>query len=240
MGTTSEHREGGSVIRYDSAVIEVMEPGLFDVDWLRSKGCLVGQSRGRSQAYFLNYAGRQMVLRHFRRGGLIGRFNPDLYFRLGVERSRAMREFDLLGWMRAEGLPVPRPIAARHAPVGLFCRADIITERISEARPLEDVLRERQLSAVVWQAVGRVVRQMHDHGVYHSDLNCRNILLDDRKQVWLIDFDKCERRAPGDWAQGNLDRLQRSLRKESTRPTGLNWEEAAWSDLIEGYSGAKD
>lgn len=238
METTSERREGGSVIRYDSAVFDVLEPGLFEVAWLQSNGHLAGHSRGRSQAHFFEYSGRQKVLRHFRRGGLIGRINRDLYLNLGVERSRAMQEFALLGWMRGKALPVPRPVAARYAPVGLFYRADIITERIPEARPLAEALRDKRLPAEVWRAVGRVVRRLHDHGVYHSDLNCRNILLDDQQAAWVIDFDKCERRAPGDWAQGNLDRLERSLRKERAPASGLNWDAADWDMLIEGYTGA--
>ncbi|MEM7752600.1 MAG: 3-deoxy-D-manno-octulosonic acid kinase [Pseudomonadota bacterium] len=236
METTSELRAGGSVIRFDTGVIEVMEPRLFDADWLQSEGLLVGQSRGRNQAHFLEYNGRQMVLRHFRRGGLVGRINRDLYLGLGVERSRAMREFALLGWMRRQGLPVPRPVAARHVPVGVFCQADIITERIPSARPLEEVLLETALADTVWRAVGQTVRRMHDAGIFHSDLNCRNILLDKRQKVWLIDFDKCERRAPGGWTQRNLDRLQRSLRKESVRQPGLNWAEADWGALLAGYA----
>ena len=61
-----------------------------------------------------------MVLRHFHRGGLVGRLNRDLYLRVGAPRCRAFREFDLLADMHVQGLPVPLPVAARYVPFGPF------------------------------------------------------------------------------------------------------------------------
>ena len=177
-----------------------------------------------------------MVLRKFLRGGLIGKFNRDLFLRTGKTKSRAMREFDLLRWMHAKDLPVPRPVAARYTPSGPFYRADIITERIPAARPLEDVLRETSLHTQTWQAVGATIKRIHDHGVFHSDLNCRNILIDRDETVWIIDFDKCEKRTPGEWMTQNLDRLLRSFRKENANAPGLHWNEGAWSQLLAGYT----
>jgi 3-deoxy-D-manno-octulosonic-acid transferase len=76
---------------------------------------------------------------------------------------------------------------------------------------------------------------MHALGVDHTDLNCRNILLDAAGQPWLIDFDKCLRRPDGPWTQANIDRLQRSLRKEQAKHLGLHWQDADWQALLEGY-----
>jgi len=237
MGANAELRQNGTVIRFDESILNAMEPRLFDVDWLRANGHHEGTAKGRSQAHFLTFANRHMVLRKFLRGGLVGKFNRDLYLRTGKDKSRAMREFDLLSWMHNRGLPIPRPVAAQYQPSGLFYRAHLITERISNARPLEDVLREVELPATTWSAVGTTIKQLHDHDVFHSDLNCRNILIDKDQSVWLIDFDKCERREPGDWKTQNLDRLLRSLRKENGIATGLHWDETAWSHLLSGYAG---
>lgn len=234
MGTYSEFRHAGSVIRYDAGYLAQFEPRLFEVGWLRSEGHLIGTSSGRGQAYFLSFESRDMVMRPFRRGGLIGRFNRDLYLRGSLESSRAMQEFGLLQWMRDAGLPVPRAVAAQVTPRGLFYRAALLTERIPGAQPMEDALREVPLEPEVWRRVGAVVRQLHDAGVYHSDLNCRNILIDEAQQVWLIDFDKCERRASGAWAKANLERLERSLKKWPC----LHWETRDWDALVASYSGA--
>ncbi|MDA8584864.1 3-deoxy-D-manno-octulosonic acid kinase [Rhodobacteraceae bacterium] len=236
MGTTAELRQNGLVILYDNSILNVMEPQLFDAAWLRANGYHDGTSRGRNQAHFLSYANHEMVLRKFMRGGLIAKINPDLFVRTGKDRNRAMREFKLLDWMNSNGLPVPRPVAARFTTLGPFYRAAIITERIPGARPLEDILREMPVSSTIWFAIGAAVKQLHNHHVFHSDLNCRNILIDAESTVWLIDFDKCDRRPPGWWMSRNLSRLRRSLRKESRSPFGLNWGEQDWTDFLKGYA----
>ncbi|MEO0944840.1 MAG: 3-deoxy-D-manno-octulosonic acid kinase [Pseudomonadota bacterium] len=232
MGTNSDLRHDGSVIRYDADVLEPFEPRLFDVDWLRAEGHHQGSSSGRGEAHFLTFGGREMVLRPFRRGGLVGRFNRDLYWRTGIEDSRAFREFALLQWMREAGLPVPRAVAARVSPRGLVYRAALVTERIPDARPMEEVLSEAALPEDVWHQVGSVIRRMHDAGVDHTDLNCRNILIDKDAQPWLIDFDKCRRRPQGPWTEANLARLKRSLNKWS----GLHWQARDWDALRAGYA----
>lgn len=236
MTTPAELRLNGTVIRYDASVLASMEPKLFDASWLRTNGIWQGSSKGRSQAHFFHHAGRDMVLRHFQRGGLMGRVNRDLYLRVGAKNSRPMREFDLLADMRAEGLPVPAPVAAQYAPVGAFYRADIITQRIPQARPLEDMLSAAPLSAQLWRKVGAQIRHLHDHEVYHSDLNCRNILMDAQDRIWFIDFDKCEKRTPGPWQQATLERLQRSLRKTASGAEVAHWREEDWPALLAGYA----
>ena len=224
------------MIWYDTTIIETMEPRLFEPDWLRAKDHLRGSSQGRGNTHFLHFVGRDMVLRPFRRGGFVGKFNRDRYFYAQVEDSRAMREFTLLDWMRTQGLPVPLPLAARHQPSGLFYRADLITECIPDARPLAEVLLERAIQERTWSEIGAVIRQMHSLGVHHADLNCRNVLLDASERAWLIDFDKCNRRAPGGWMQRNLARLKRSLVKTRRKKPDLNWNVQNWAELLSGYA----
>ncbi len=234
--TPTDLRLDGTLIRFDADVLSPMEPKLFDADWLRENGFWDGGSQGRNQAHFFHYAGRDMVLRHFHRGGLVGRVNRDLYLRVPAAKSRSMREFDLLREMHGEGLPVPIPVAARYVPVGPFYRADIITQRIPNAAPLQDVLGERALSVQIWRAIGAQIRTLHDHGVFHSDLNCRNILIDGQDRVWFIDFDKCEKREPGPWRQANLERLHRSLTKTADGAGAVHWRKEDWDDLLAGYA----
>ncbi len=236
IGKVLELRRKGTVIWYDSTAIETMEPRLFEFDWLRAKSHLRGSSQGRGNAHYLHFAGRDLVLRPFHRGGLIGKFNRDRYFYARVGDSRAMREFMLLNWMRTQGLPVPWPVAARHRASGLFYRADLITERIPNARPLAEVLLECAIQEHSWSRIGTVIRQMHSLGVYHADLNCRNVLLDASERVWLIDFDKCKRRVPGGWMQRNLARLKRSLVKTRRENSDLNWAEQNWAEFLSGYA----
>ncbi|MFK7751062.1 MAG: 3-deoxy-D-manno-octulosonic acid kinase [Sedimentitalea sp.] len=238
MGTNSDLSHKGSVIRYDTDILEPMEPRLFDVDWVQKNHHHRGSSPGRNQAHFVTYGGHDMVLRHFRRGGLVGKLNRDLYLGVRNAKTRAMREFELLGWMHNHGLPVPRPIAALVAHRGVFYRAAILTERIPGARPFQEILAEGMVPSGTWNTVGAVIRCMHDHHVFHSDLNCRNILIDTAHQAWLIDFDKCARRKPGPWKAQNLDRLKRSLHKQNRAGANVTWTDEDWSELMRGYADA--
>ena len=193
---------------------------------------------GRGQALRVTHQGHEAVLRHYRRGGLVARFNPDRYPAAPVAETRAMQEFSLLREMRSLGLPVPRPIAARCVRTGAITgtyRADILVECIAHARNLAQCLDTQRLPPAVWHATGAAIARLHGHGIDHTDLNCHNLLLDGQDQVWLIDFDKCGRRAAGPWREGNLQRLLRSLRKESARRPGFQWHEEDWAALLAGY-----
>lgn len=236
MGATSELHVEGTVIWYDATIFAPMEPRIFELDWLRDKGNLRGGSQGRSEAYFLHYCDRDLVLRHFQRGGIVGKFIHDRYIGTQVGNSRAMREFTLLDWMNTQGMSVPRPVAARYRPSGPFYRADLITERIPDTRNLAEILLERALPERYWFMIGAVIGQMHSLGVHHADLNCRNILLDAGERVWLIDFDKCGKRAPGEWTKRNLARLQRSFEKERHKHPSFNLVAEDWATLVTGYA----
>ncbi len=235
MLTTAVTKIDGQVIWHNSEILPTIDPHFFDVEWHRQRGGLTGSATGRGAAYFLRSGRHDLVLRPFRRGGLVGKVNAELYLNRGAERSRSYQEYRLLGWMVEHHLPVPRPVAARYAPRGLWYRADLITEYIPQSTPLANTLYDAPLTSDIWNNIGQVIRRMHDLGVHHSDLNCRNILLDADHQVWLIDFDKCWRREGEDWKSQNLSRLNRSLVKERTKLPSLFWSDSDWSALMAGY-----
>jgi 3-deoxy-D-manno-octulosonic-acid transferase len=177
----------------------------------------------------------RVLLRHYWRGGLLGRMVKDTFVGSTAHTSRAMQEFVLLRLMRSWGLRVPLPIGARVQQLGWLQRCDIAVGWIPDSRNLIQLLEERPLSPAAWAQVGRAVRQLHDHQVHHSDLNAHNILIDALGEVWLVDFDKCERRAGEGWKNENLARLLRSLRKEKARQQLLLWDETHWRAVMEGY-----
>jgi 3-deoxy-D-manno-octulosonic acid kinase len=153
------------------------------------------------------------VLRRYLRGGLPARLSKDRYLWLGEERTRAFREFRLLGELAGLGLPVPRPVAARYVR-GLFSyRGELVTERLSEVASLAGRWLAGEAGDADWQLAGRCIRRFHEAGVQHADLNANNIMLDGRGGAWLLDFDRGRRRAPGPWRERVLARLARSLEK---------------------------
>lgn len=192
---------------------------------------------GRGQVIIVQRGETQWLIRHYRRGGMVARWNPDRYPTAPVPLTRAMQEMTLLREMRSIGLPVPRPIAARCERRGRTYQADIIVGYLDHTRNVAQWLGERPLSPEEWMAVGRAIRQMHDLQIHHSDLNCHNILLDANGKVWLIDFDKCERRGGEAWKAGNLARLQRSLVKEATQTRrATHYASTDFAVLVSGYT----
>ena len=207
---------------------------LFDPDALAAEGLVAGTSAGRSSAWFFTYAGEPMVLRHYWRGGIVARFCRDVYVWAGRDRTRAFREYRLLARMRSMGLPVPAPVAARVQRRGPIYRGDLVTATIAESETLDDRLRAGTVSAEAWQGVGIAIRQCHEAGACHADLNVRNILLDSRDTPWVIDWDQGRLRMTDPrWQQENLDRLRRSLAKDPTLDAAA---QEGWDALMAGYN----
>lgn len=222
---------------YDSEVFANSAELSFSAEYWQQQQAVIGQSRGRNIAWFIRHNKLALVLRHYYRGGLIGKLVTDKFSYQPVLASRAMQEFNLLRYMRRCGLPVPRPLAAQYARSGLSYRADIMLELITGSRDLATLLAAgTSLTALQWQQLGSVIARFHQHGVYHSDLNCHNILLDSNGGFWLIDFDKCGLRQAGDWQQANLARLLRSLQKEQGLHAGFAWQITQWPALLQGYN----
>lgn len=242
--TRSTRQRGATHFWWDPSVFSEIDTQHFSAKFWQQTGAISGSSSGRNTAYFIDHGNHQLVLRHYYRGGLVGKLLTDQFFVTPVAKSRAMQEYDLLHWMHQQGLPVPRPYAACYQRSGLIYRASILIERIANTQdffgfllsaPAERMGEEELLA--IWYQVGATVRQMHDAQVYHSDLNCHNILLDNQGKVWLIDFDKCERRTLGlpDWPLKNIARLRRSLEKERQHHPSFQWHEHHWQALLNGY-----
>lgn len=197
----------------DAPVMPLTDPRLFDLDHWRRGGRVVGEAPGRGASLFLDAGEVQWVLRPYRRGGLIAGLSERRYLWTGLERTRAFREMRLTAELHERGLPVPRPLAAGVIRHGLTYEAALITVRIVGARALAELLLDDDADEALLERVGATVRRFHDAGLDHVDLNARNLLVDPRGKVWLIDLDRCRRRRPGRWQAANLERLLRSLGK---------------------------
>ncbi len=170
---------------------------------------------GRNTAWYVSTPWGEAVLRHYHRGGLVGRFVDERYVWVSEEATRSFQEFDLLNAMHAEGLPVPRAMAAAYQRRGVTYRAAIMTERLENTVSLAQAIsRAGPASIHLVAPVAAAIRQLHDAGVYHADLNAHNILVDDSQKIWLIDFDKSSRKTmTASLREQSLERLGRSLQK---------------------------
>ncbi len=226
----------GLHILFDAACIERPAAEFFEPDYWRAQNALLGMAQGRAAACIFRYRERVFVLRHYRRGGLMAKFSDDYYLWSGLANTRAWREWHLLADMYRQGLPVPRPVAARVRRHGLLYSADLVTSCLPGVTPLADVLMRQPLPQAQWQSIGTIVKRFHQAGIYHADLNARNILLNEDGQVFVIDFDKGEKRAPdSSWQQANLARLRRSLDKFKQQHTQFYFDEQVWRYMLAGY-----
>lgn len=225
---------------YDSESLSEFSPEVLNAKYWQSQQKVVGTAIGRGTTYFIKHEENQWVLRHYYRGGLIGKIIDDSYLFTGLAKTRAFAEFNLLAKMYQHGLPVPKPIACRVEQTGVLYRADLLTARVENARDLVGLLQQGAIPTEVWLAIGKMIAKFHQLGIYHHDLNSHNILLDDQQKPWLIDFDRGEQRATENielqkWPQQNLARLLRSFEKELGKLANFHWQKENWQQLMNGY-----
>jgi 3-deoxy-D-manno-octulosonic acid kinase len=223
---------------YDASRCGQPDEGIFALESWRERGVLEETAGGRGTVAFVHDGSRRWVMRHYCRGGLAARLLDDRYLWTGADRTRAFREWRLLRELRASGLPVPAPVAARYQRSGPFYRADLITEELPTRRTLAGALASAPLAAARWRDVGQCIGRLHAHGVHHADLNAHNLLLGDDGTVYVLDFDRGRIRARGEWEQAVLERLQRSLRKVTASLPPDRFHEADWQALLLGLKDA--
>jgi len=236
-GSVQRLDDGCTATWTDTAYAPALPANPLDASTWKAMGAWKDTVGGRGSAGFIDQGVHGLVLRHYRRGGLVARVLHDTYLGQTPHRSRAMREFALLMRLRHAGLPVPQPVAARMQRVGLTrYRADLLIVRIPGAMSLaERLARGDRPGRTVWMAIGETIRQLHDQGVDHVDLNAHNLLLDQHDRVWIIDFDRCAERPGQHWKAANLSRLLRSLQKLRSGQPGAGFAEADWVMLEQGY-----
>ncbi len=220
-------RKGSTVILTNPALSEnAAGDEWFDPTYWSSRQQLSGSASGRGAVAFFEHNNERWALRHYQRGGLVGRFNRDRYLFTGHSRVRAVREFELLRKLIDIGLPTAAPLAARYRRSGAWYRADLITRfvphRWTLAQYLQQVLAEsdadtaktREALKEVLSRVGATVGRFQAAGVCHADLNCHNVLLADGG-THIIDLDRGTLQTPGPWQQRTVARLKRSALKVS-------------------------
>lgn len=179
-----------------------------------------------------------VVLRPYRRGGLIGRFNGSRY--LGVA-ARPFRELRAAVAVAAAGVPTPEALGAAvlwDAP-GLY-RGAFVTRELWGAANLWRFLQQAPPAqrGAACAAAAAVIRRLHDAGALHPDLNLQNILV--RRgaagiDAWVIDLDGLRfARVTPRHRRAAFDRICRSIRR-------LDPESAVVTlDCVEAFRLVKD
>jgi 3-deoxy-D-manno-octulosonic acid kinase len=159
--------------------------------------------------------GARVVVRGYRRGGVMRLVNRQLYF----GGNRAFDELRAAERARVGGVRTPLIVAAVERPARVAgYRAWLATELVPGGRNLVDWLADEaddERRGAALREGARQIALMHAAGVAHPDLNLRNLLVAGDK-VYLLDFDKAagsaEPVAPAR-RERDLRRLARSARK---------------------------
>jgi tRNA A-37 threonylcarbamoyl transferase component Bud32 len=172
------------------------------------------------------------LIRHYRRGGLVQHLLGDCYW----GRERFLGEVRVSEWARSQGIPTSEIIALRVENKGWgFYGADLLTKEIEDSQDLDVVLKSWQQGAVsldngareqAVRSVASLLQRMHLAGLYHWDLNLKNILLQPAPQglnSYVIDLDQARIQVPVSKKRRvhNLVRLYRSLEKNGYLGTVL-------------------
>lgn len=191
---------------------------------------------GRDTAYALTLPASSIpiVVRHNRHGGALRALTGDLFLgatRAPVELSIALSLADL-------GVPTPAVLAYAVYPAAPgLSRSDVVTGEIPNSADLgETLLRTTSLSderREVWGATTRLLRQLAASGVWHHDLNVKNVLLQripgGPLAAYLLDVDRVQLDRPQpDAFAANQARLRRSVVKwRRTRGAAITDDEVA-------------
>jgi 3-deoxy-D-manno-octulosonic acid kinase len=235
-GPEVEVRTARGAMLYDGSRIDQPGEQVFDRDYWRGRGALEEVAGGRGTVAFVHDGPRRWVLRHYRRGGLVGRVLDDTYLWTGADRTRSHEEWRLLRRLGQLGLPVPGAVAARYVRSGPWYRADLITEELPSRLTLAQALAAQPVDPRRWHAIGRCVGRLHAHGVRHADLNAHNLVLGQQDDVYVLDFDRGRITRRGAWERSVLARLRRSLDKVTRELPVGRFGDDQWGELMQGVA----
>jgi len=190
--------------------------------------------------------GEIALIRSYRHGGLLRALTGEWFF---TWPPRPFRELAITEELRRRGVRTVEVFAAcvGRGP-GPFYRGWLVTRELAGAEDLWSALKGGLVAKVglelALRAVAQSVRSIHLQGVYHDDLNLKNILLrleDGGVVSYIIDFDKAKLflgSLPAAVGQRNLKRLRRSALKLD--PEQRYFPGGAWDRLVELYHACAD
>jgi tRNA A-37 threonylcarbamoyl transferase component Bud32 len=198
---------------------------VLDKEFLHKSGNNTQVKFGRGSYLSVPIAENSMerfVIRDYRHGGLLGKLFGGVFF----NGNRPLNEICISEIASQRGVPSAEVIAiAKRRLWGIFYKAKFISKEIDGAVDMVEFLKksypqfiQRHKKPVIFALV-KLIRNMHDAGIYHADLHLKNILLkrdsDGEFTAYIIDLDKSVVLNKLDIQQRikNLLRLDRSLEK---------------------------
>jgi 3-deoxy-D-manno-octulosonic acid kinase len=205
------------------------EPGRFE-----------GRERLRS---LLLGNGDKALIRTYRHGGLLRHCSGGVFCSWP---PRPFRELAITEEIRRRGILTVETYGACVEQLwGPFYRGWLVTRELADAQDLWQAFKTGLVQELgidrILRAVADSLRALHREGVYHTDLNLKNILI--RKEQggvkgYIIDFDKAKLvlgNLPPELVRRNINRLLRSVNKLD--PARTHFSTAYWDEFVSFYYG---
>ena len=164
--------------------------------------------------------GKRMVFRQYSHGGVLRALTGNLY----LFGARSFQELALTEEIRSSGIPTVFSLGAIHHRIFFpFYQAYFLSIEVPRAIDLIQFFQETvampssealSLKRKTIRSAGLLIRQFHQAGFFHGDLQLKNILVAG-DQLLLIDFDRSYRKPALSVQERikNLLRLNRSVEK---------------------------
>ena len=129
-----------------------------------------------------------VVIKYYRRGGAIRYLIKQRYLKCG--KTRCQIEYELLQKVGSLGINAPEPVAFAYRG-RLFYQCWLVTREIQDHQTLAQLSRSNEEQArMAMKAVIKQVSMLIKNNILHADLHPGNVIVDNQKQVYLLDFDK--------------------------------------------------
>ncbi len=186
-------------------------------------------------------SGDLALIREYRHGGVLRSLTGNWFLSWP---PRPFRELAITEELRRRGVPTVEIYAACVARVaGPIYRGWLVSRELSGAQDLWMAVRSGFMTEVgsdaLWHAVAASIRLLHRQGVYHRDLNLKNILVrreGSELRGYVIDLDRAMLtlgELSPQLARRNLERLLRSMRKLD--PECKYFSRESWNEFVEYY-----
>lgn len=200
--------------------------------------------RGRARLSSLRLGnGDTALIRPYRHGGLFRHLLRGTFLSWP---PRPFKELAITEEVRRRGIPTVEVLAACVRRIwGPFYRGWLVTRQLNGGEDLWTAIRDglvRQAGTKkVFKAVAGSLRELHREGIYHRDLNLKNILVRceaDAVTGYIIDFDRAtlfSGNVPAAMVQRSLNRLLRSAAKLD--PKRVYFSADDWNKFVNLYHG---
>jgi 3-deoxy-D-manno-octulosonic acid kinase len=217
--------------------------GLIDISAI-TEGYIQNDTRyvGRAPLYAVKLeAGDVALIRAYWHGGLLRSVTRNCFI---TWPPRPFRELTITEELRRRGIRTVEVYGACVKRVwGPVYQGWLVTRELSGSQDLwsafsGEFVQRAGMSAIL-KAMALTLAALHREGVYHNDLNLKNLLVrlePGGVTAYVIDFDKAKLflgRLPAALANRNLARLLRSVRKMD--PQRRCFTVSAWNEFLSHY-----